>query len=96
MAGYRIFLDAHGKLNLNVSQAEGAVLVVTQFTLSADTTKGLRPSLRAADVEIAKPLYELFVEQIRAFGIPTQTGVFGAYMDVTLVNDGPTTFVLKC
>ena len=93
--GYRIFSDAHGKLNLNVSQAKGEILVVSQFTLSADTTKGLRPSLRAADPEIAEPLYELFVEQIRAFGIPTQTGVFGAYMDVTLVNDGPTTFMLK-
>ena len=93
--GYRIFSDAHGKLNLNVSQAKGEILVVSQFTLSADTTKGLRPSLRAADPEIAEPLYELFVEQIRAFGIPTQTGVFGAHMDVTLVNDGPTTFMLK-
>ena len=78
--GYRIFSDAHGKLNLNVSQAKGEILVVSQFTLSADTTKGLRPSLRAADPEIAEPLYELFVEQIRAFGIPTQTGMFGAHM----------------
>ena len=93
--GYRIFSDAHGKLNLNVSQAKGEILVVSQFTLSADTTKGLRPSLRAADPEIAEPLYELFVEQIRALGIPTQTGMFGAHMDVTLVNDGPTTFMLK-
>ena len=93
--GYRIFSDAHGKLNLNVSQAKGEILVVSQFTLSADTTKGLRPSLRAADPEIAEPLYELFVEQIRAFGIPTQTGVFGAHMGVNLVNDGPTTFMLK-
>ena len=93
--GYRIFSDVHGKLNLNVSQAKGEILVVSQFTLSADTTKGLRPSLRAADPEIAEPLYELFVEQIRAFGIPPQTGMFGAHMDVTLVNDGPTTFMLK-
>ena len=93
--GYRIFSDVHGKLNLNVTQAKGEILVVSQFTLSADTTKGLRPSLRAADPEIAEPLYELFVEQIRAFGIPTQTGMFGAHMDVTLVNDGPTTFMLK-
>ena len=93
--GYRIFSDVHGKLNLNVSQAKGEILVVSQFTLSADTTKGLRPSLRAADPEIAEPLYELFVEQLRAFGIPTQTGMFGAHMDVTLVNDGPTPFMLK-
>ena len=55
--GYRIFSDVHGKLNLNVSQAKGEILVVSQFTLSADTTKGLRPSLRAADAEIAEPLY---------------------------------------
>jgi len=93
--GYRIFSDAHGKLNLNVSQAKGEILVVSQFTLSVDTTKGLRPSLRAADAEIAEPLYKLFVEQIRACGIPTQTGVFGAHMGVKLVNDGPTTFMLK-
>jgi len=93
--GYRIFPDTHGKMNLNVGQTKGEILVVSQFTLSADTTKGLRPSLRAADPDIAEPLYELFVEQIRTFGIPTQTGVFGAHMVVTLVNDGPTTFMLK-
>ena len=96
VAGYRIFLDAHGKLNLSVSQAEGAVLVVTQFTLRADTTKGLRPSLCATGVKIAEPLYDLFTNQMRAFGLSTQTGVFGAQIDVTLVNDGPTTFLLKC
>ena len=93
--GYRIFSDVHGKLNLNVTQAKGEILVVSQFTLSADTTKGLRPSLRAAHAEIAEPLYKLFVEQIRACGIPTQTGVFGAHIVVKLVNDGPTTFMLK-
>ena len=96
VAGYRIYSDAHGKLNLNVSQAEGAILVVSQFTLSADTTKGLRPSLCAASAEIAKPLYDLFVEQMRGLGLPTQTGVFGAQMDVAPVNNGPTTFLLKC
>ena len=94
--GYRIFTDAQGKLNLDVGQAKGEILVVSQLTLSADTTKGLRPSLRAADPGIAELLYELFVlEQIRSVGIPTQTGVFGAHMEVTLVNDGPTTFMLK-
>ena len=91
-----MFSDANGKLNLDVSQTKGAILIVSQFTLSADTTKGLRPSLCAANAEIAEPLYDLFVEQIRGFGLPTQTGVFGAQMDVTLVNNGPTTFLLKC
>ena len=96
VVGYRIFSDAQGKFNLDVSQTKGAILVVSQFTLSADTAKGLRPSLCAASVDIAEPLYDLFVEQIRDFGLPTQTGVFGAHMDVRLVNDGPTTFYLKC
>ena len=93
--GYRIFADENGKFNLNVTEANGEILIVSQFTLSADTTKGLRPSLRAASAEIAEPLYELFVKQIRAFGISTETGVFGAHMHVRLINDGPTTFVLK-
>ena len=96
VVGYRIFSDAQGKFNLNVSQTKGEILVVSQFTLSADTAKGLRPSLCSASVDIAEPLYDLFVEQIRGFGLPTQTGVFGAHMDVRLVNDGPTTFYLKC
>ena len=90
-----MFSDAQGKLNLDVRQANGEILVISQFTLSADTTKGLRPSLRAADPGIAEPLYELFVEKIRTGNIPVQTGVFGAHMDVALVNDGPTTFMLK-
>ena len=93
--GYRIFSDAQGKLNLDVRQANGEILVISQFTLGADTTKGLRPSLRAADPGIAEPLYELFVEKIRTGDIPVQTGVFGAHMDVALVNDGPATFMLK-
>ena len=76
--------------------SEASIDIGCQFTLSADTTKGLRPSLCAASVEIAKPLYDLFVEQMRGLGLPTQTGVFGAQMDVTLVNNGPTTFLLKC
>ena len=63
--------------------------------MGADTAKGLRPSLRPADPGISEPLYELFVETIRTGDIPVQTGVFGAHMDVALVNDGPTTFMLK-
>jgi len=93
--GYRIFSDAQGKLNLDVRQANGEILVIPQFTLGADTTNGLRPSLRAADPGIAEPLYQLFVETIRTGDMPVQTGVFGAHMDVALVNDGPTTFMLK-
>ena len=90
-----MFSDAQGKLNLDVRQANGEILVISQFTLGADTTKGLRPSLRAADPGIAEPLYQLFVETIRTGDKPVQTGVFGAHMDVALVNDGPTTFMLK-
>jgi D-tyrosyl-tRNA(Tyr) deacylase len=70
-------------------------LVVSQFTLAADGRKGRRPSFdRAARPEVAEPLYEAFVARLRALGLPTEAGVFGAHMDVALVNDGPVTFVL--
>jgi len=70
-------------------------LVVSQFTLAADGRKGRRPSFdRAARPEVAQPLYEAFVARLRDLGVPTETGVFGAHMDVALVNDGPVTFVL--
>lgn len=94
--GYRIFSDAEGKMNLNVRQAGGAVLVVSQFTLAADTQKGLRPSFSSgAQPDEANRLYEYFVERCRLQGIKTETGRFAAEMQVSLVNDGPVTFWLQ-
>ncbi|WP_318413579.1 D-aminoacyl-tRNA deacylase [Photobacterium leiognathi] len=94
--GYRVFSDEDGKMNLNVQQAGGSVLVVSQFTLAADTKKGMRPgfSSGAAPTE-AERLYEYFVEQCKAKEIQTETGVFAADMQVALNNDGPVTFWLQ-
>ncbi|ELY3544266.1 D-tyrosyl-tRNA(Tyr) deacylase [Cronobacter turicensis] len=94
--GYRIFSDEQGKMNLNVQQAGGSVLVVSQFTLPADTEKGLRPSFsRGAPPEQAQALYDYFVSRCRAAGITTETGRFAADMQVSLTNDGPVTFWLQ-
>ncbi|EOI3554973.1 D-aminoacyl-tRNA deacylase [Cronobacter dublinensis] len=94
--GYRIFSDEQGKMNLNVQQAGGSVLVVSQFTLPADTEKCLRPSFsRGAPPEQAEALYDYFVSRCRATGIKTQTGRFAADMQVSLTNDGPVTFWLQ-
>ncbi|ELQ6216485.1 D-aminoacyl-tRNA deacylase [Cronobacter dublinensis] len=94
--GYRIFSDEQGKMNLNVQQAGGSMLVVSQFTLPADTEKGLRPSFsRGAPPEQAEALYDYFVSRCRATGIKTQTGRFAADMQVSLTNDGPVTFWLQ-
>lgn len=93
---YRMFADAQGKMNLNVQQAGGSVLVVSQFTLAADTQSGLRPSFTpAAQPEKALQYYQQFVVCCQALGINTVTGQFGADMQVSLVNDGPVTFLLK-
>ena len=90
---YRMFSDEKGKMNLNVQQAGGSVLVVSQFTLVADTQKGNRPGFsRGASPEVGKALYLQFVEALKATGLPVQTGEFGADMKVHLVNDGPVTF----
>ena len=90
---YRMFSDEQGKMNLNIQQAGGSVLVVSQFTLVADTQKGNRPGFsRGASPEVGKALYLQFVEALKATGIPVQTGEFGADMKVRLVNDGPVTF----
>lgn len=87
--GYRIFSDADGKMNLNVQQAGGSVLVVSQFTLAADTERGMRPSFSGgAAPDRAQALYEYFVEGCRQQAINTQTGRFAADMQVELVNDG--------
>lgn len=94
--GYRIFGDENDKMNLNVHQAGGSVLVVSQFTLAADTRKGMRPSFSggAAPAE-AERLYNVFSDCCRASGIATASGRFAANMQVSLVNDGPVTFWLQ-
>ncbi|MEC5320656.1 D-aminoacyl-tRNA deacylase [Brenneria populi subsp. brevivirga] len=94
--GYRIFSDDNDKMNLNVHQIGGSVLVVSQFTLAADTQKGMRPSFsRGAHPAQADRLYQYFVEQCRERDIRTETGRFAADMKVALVNDGPVTFWLQ-
>ena len=92
----RIFEDGDGKMNLGVADVGGAVLVVSQFTLYGDCRKGRRPSfIDAAPPEVAIPLYEAFINAVRAQGMPTATGRFGAMMQVELVNDGPVTLILE-
>ncbi|OOH88888.1 D-tyrosyl-tRNA(Tyr) deacylase [Pasteurellaceae bacterium 15-036681] len=92
---YRVFSDEQGKMNLNVQQAGGSLLVVSQFTLAADTNKGLRPSFsRGANPATAEELYNYFHQQ-SANRIHTQTGQFAADMQVSLQNDGPVTFWLQ-
>lgn len=90
----RIFNDRNGKMNLSVTQSNGAVLIISQFTLYADIRSGLRPSFDlAARPEEAHLLYTYFLEQLRATGLSVQTGVFGASMQVFLINDGPVTIL---
>ncbi|WP_338564388.1 D-aminoacyl-tRNA deacylase [Erwinia sp. E_sp_B04_7] len=94
--GYRIFGDENDKMNLNVQQAGGSLLVVSQFTLAADTQKGMRPSFSGgADPDEAERLYDYFVGCCREKEIVTETGRFAANMQVSLVNDGPVTFWLQ-
>ncbi|MEM6162389.1 D-aminoacyl-tRNA deacylase [Erwinia sp. P6884] len=94
--GYRIFGDEQGKMNLNVQQAGGSVLVVSQFTLAADTQKGMRPGFSGgAEPAEAERLYTYFIGCCREKGVTTETGQFAADMQVALVNDGPVTFWLQ-
>jgi len=95
IAGMRIFEDGAGKMNLGVSEIQGAVLAVSQFTLFGDMRRGRRPSFdAAARPERAKALYEYFVERIRALGLRCETGRFQEMMEVELVNSGPVTILL--
>lgn len=91
----RIFDDDEGKMNLSVKDADGGVLIVSQFTLYGDARRGLRPSwIEAAAPEVAEPMYEFFVRQVRAAVNEVATGSFRAMMQVELVNDGPVTILL--
>lgn len=95
-AALRIFEDDQGKMNRSIVEGGGAALVVSQFTLYADTRKGRRPSfLDAADPSQAEPLVLRFADRLRAAGIPVQTGAFGAHMLVEIENDGPVTILLE-
>lgn len=92
----RIFEDDNGKMNKSVTDISGEILVVSQFTLAGNCSKGTRPSFDNAEIpQKANEMYEYFIEQLRQKGLPVKTGVFGAMMDVSLVNDGPVTFILR-
>jgi D-tyrosyl-tRNA(Tyr) deacylase len=95
VARLRIFPDEQGRFDRSLEEVSGSVLVVSQFTLIADTAKGNRPSFaEAAPPEDAEPLYEHFCAELRGLGVPVETGVFGGKMELELVNDGPVTIVL--
>ena len=93
---YRVFADGDGRMNLSVREIKGSLLLVPQFTLAADTTGGLRPSFStAAPPGLGSSLFAHLVAQVRASGVPSACGRFGADMQVTLTNDGPVTFWLE-
>ena len=92
----RIFEDENGKMNKSVTDISGEILVVSQFTLAGNCSKGTRPSFdNAEEPQKANVMYEYFIEQLKQKGLPVKTGVFGAMMDVELINDGPVTFILN-
>jgi D-tyrosyl-tRNA(Tyr) deacylase len=96
IAGLRIFSDAEGKMNHSVQDVNGALLVVSQFTLAGNCAKGKRPSFdTAAPAEAGRRLYEYFVQSASQTGLSVETGIFQADMQVSLVNDGPVTFILE-
>jgi len=96
VAGLRIFEDSAGKINAGLLDVDGAALVISQFTLYADCRKGRRPSFTAAaPPEVAEPLVEHFTQTLRDHGVPVETGIFGAHMQVKIHNDGPVTILLE-
>jgi len=96
VANFRIFNDKNDKMNLSLQDVDGEILAVSQFTLAADLSRGNRPGFdTAAAPQEAEPLYEYFVQKLREYNIPVQTGIFQAYMQVSLINDGPCTFILQ-
>lgn len=92
----RVMADSEGKMNLNLADANGSALIVSQFTLYADTSGGNRPSfIKAGDPAVAENLYNLFVSKVKDAGIPVETGKFGAYMEINTVLDGPVTILIE-
>jgi D-tyrosyl-tRNA(Tyr) deacylase len=94
IANLRIMADENEKMNLNLSQVKGEILLVSQFTLCADTSQRRPSFLKAEKPEIAKKLYQLLIEKLREKNIPVKTGSFGNYMTVEIINDGPVTIIL--
>jgi D-tyrosyl-tRNA(Tyr) deacylase len=96
IAHLRIFEDEEGKMNLSCLDVEGEALVVSQFTLFADTSRGRRPSfVKAGDPKIAKPLWEYFIGNLQGLGVPTKAGVFGSFSQIELENNGPVTILME-
>ncbi len=96
ICNFRIFSDENEKMNLSVKDVKGEILVVSQFTLASHIKKGNRPSFsNAAPESEAVPIYERFIQIVKSEGVPVKTGVFGADMEVFLINDGPVTFILE-
>ena len=96
LCNLRVFEDENGKMNLGIKEINGELLIISQFTLYANTKDGNRPSfIEAAKPDVAEPLYEYFLEKCRGYGIKVEKGIFGADMKVSLLNDGPVTIILE-
>lgn len=95
IAHLRVMADNQGKMNLNISQAGGEILLVSQFTLCADTSQRRPSFIKAMKPENAKKLYDLLIQKLKERNIPVKTGKFGEYMEVEIINDGPVTIILE-